>query len=98
VDRLFASTHDVEYIRDVFGPGTKDPEVVRYAMATRRVLVTADRPLGNRLRQSRAVPVPRDLRSREETAELFAVVLAEFGLLGSRFWMDIANDYYRVAR
>jgi len=42
----------------------------------------------------------RDLRSREETriGELFAVVLAEFGLLGPRFWMEIASDYYRVAR
>jgi predicted nuclease of predicted toxin-antitoxin system len=69
VGRLLASNHDVEYIRDVFGSGTKDPEVVRYAMPTSRVLVTADRPLGNRLR-----------------------------LLGPRFWMEIASDYYTVAR
>jgi predicted nuclease of predicted toxin-antitoxin system len=102
VGRFLASTHDVEYVRDVFGPSTKDPEVVRYAMATSRVLVTADRPLGNRLRQSRAAPCLflRDLRTREEarTGELLAVVRTEFGLLGTRFWMEIATDYYRVAR
>jgi predicted nuclease of predicted toxin-antitoxin system len=102
VGRLLASDHDVEYIREVFGPSTKDPEVVRYAKATGRILVTADRPLANKLRQTRAVPCLflRDLRSNEETrtSELLAVALTELGLLGARFWMEIASDYYRVAR
>jgi predicted nuclease of predicted toxin-antitoxin system len=102
VGRLLASEHDVEYIRDVFGPSTKDPEVIRYAKATGRVLVTADRPLANRLRQTRTVRCLflRDLRSSEEarTSELMAVILAELGLLGARFLMEIAMDYYKVAR
>jgi predicted nuclease of predicted toxin-antitoxin system len=102
VGRLLASDHDVEYIRDVFGPSTKDPEVVRYAKATGRVLVTADRPLANKVRQTRIVQCLflRDLRSNEETrtSELMAVVLAELGVLGARFWMEIGIDHYKVAR
>jgi predicted nuclease of predicted toxin-antitoxin system len=102
VGRLLASEHDIEYVREVFGPSTKDPEVVRYAQATGRILVTADRPLANKLRQTRTVACLflRDLRSSEEarTSELMAVVLAELGLLGPRFWMEIATGYYRVAR
>ena len=101
VRRLLASDHDVEYVRDVFGPCTKDPDVVRYASARGRI-VTADRPLGNKLRQTRTVPCLflRALGSLEETrvAELLSVVTAEIGLLGPKFWMETARDYYKVLR
>ena len=77
VGRLLASDYDVEYIREVFGPSTKDPEVVRYATATSRILVTADRPLANRLRQTRAAPClfcetsdPRRRRGRPSFSQL----------------------------
>jgi hypothetical protein len=102
VGRLLASTHDVEYVQDIFPPATKDPVVVRYAEVTKRILVTGDRPEANRQRQTHKVPCLflHNLYTLEmpRTSELLAVAEAEFALLGERFWMEIGPDYYKVTR
>lgn len=102
VGMFLASTHDVEHVQDVFPPNTKDPVVVRYAQATRRILVTGDRPEANRQRQQHKVPCLflHGLYTAEmtRTSELLPVIEAESALLGERFWMEIAPDYYKVTR
>ena len=102
VGRRLEPDYDVEYVRQVFGPSTKDPEVVRYAVSVGRILVTADRPLANRLKQSRATGCLflRDLRTQEadRARDLWAVVVAEIGIMGDVFWMEIADTHYKVAR
>jgi predicted nuclease of predicted toxin-antitoxin system len=102
VGALLAPAHDVEYVKDVFPPATKDPVVVRYAQVERRVLVTGDRPESNRQRQQHKVPCLflHGLYTLEmaRTSELLAVIESEFALLGDRFWMEIATDYYKVTR
>ncbi len=102
VGMLLASTHDVEYVQDVFPPATKDPAVVRYAQVTSRILVTGDKPEANRQRQARKVPCLflHALYTLEmpRTSELLSVIEAEFSLLGDRFWMEVGTDFYKVTR
>ena len=102
VGRLLAASHDVVLVTDVFPEETKDPTVVRYAEVERRLLVTGDRPLANRLRQQRRVPLLflHGLYDHEvdRTQELMPVIEAEASLQPDRFWMEIARDYYKVCR
>jgi predicted nuclease of predicted toxin-antitoxin system len=102
VGRFLAIRHDVVLVTDVFPEETKDPTVVRYAEVDGRLLVTGDRPLANRLRQQRRIPLLflHGLYDREvdRTEELMAVIEAEARLLPDRFWMEIGSDYYKVCR
>lgn len=102
VGRRLEASYDVEYVQLALGASIKDPVVVRYAASTGRILVTADRTQGNRLKQSRAVPclVLKDLRTKEDlrAGELWPIVLAELEIMGDQFWMEIAEKHYKVAR
>lgn len=107
VGGMLADRHEVRYVTQELGSGTKDPAVERYADTQRLVLVTGDRSMANRLHQDHLRDGRRveclflkALYDRESArvAALLDVIEAEHAILGPRFWMEIAESYYRVLR
>jgi len=103
VGDLLAGTHDVRYVLDVFGEGTKDPVVEQYMRAEHRLLVTGDKAFAGRLRQrDRRLPCLwlHDLvtEERSRVALLLDVIEREAQLAGDRFWMEIRAGSYLVER
>ena len=101
VGTYLAEEHDVRYVTAVLGPGTADADVVAYARSVGAVLVTADRALATKLRQTRQASCLhlRDLGTREldRVIELHGVIVAAHDD-GTEFWMAITADLYSVRR
>jgi predicted nuclease of predicted toxin-antitoxin system len=107
VGGMLAVHHEVRYVVQDLGPSAKDSMVERYAESENLVLVTGDRPMANRVRQSLRHGRRRmgclflhSLYETEQrrTTELLDVIVTEHARSSDRFWMEIADDYYRVMR
>jgi hypothetical protein len=107
VGAFLAAAHEVRFVTQILGPGTKDPDIMRYAEVEGLVLVTGDRLLANRIRQEHrhqrrriACLFLHGLYDAElgRTTSLISVIESEHALLGGNFWMEVGTDFYRVLR
>jgi hypothetical protein len=102
VGAVFAEGHEVRYVTDVLGPGTPDSTVVAYCRAEHAVLVTSDRALATvqRQRKRTACLYLRDLGTSESArvTALLSTIEAEHAQLGDRFWMQVSQEIFVVAR
>ena len=99
--------HEVRFVVDVLGSGSKDPVIRRYLRAMLRagdvILVTADNEFAGRCGQEGSrLPCLwlRDLRDQEceRVRLLLDVIVREGAIGGSRFFMEIRAKSYIVKR